>query len=81
VAGEKSPRAIADLVKKFHHFYGINRHKMTSLTPAYHAGQSNPDDHRYDMRPILYPAYEGSWSSKRIDEVIGELERINVQAP
>jgi NAD+ synthase (glutamine-hydrolysing) len=72
--GQKSPVAIADLVKKFHHFYAINRHKMGTMTPAYHAGQSNPDDHRYDMRPMLYPGFEGSWSCKRIDDLTKELD-------
>jgi NAD+ synthase (glutamine-hydrolysing) len=55
--GQKSSRAIADVVKKFHHFYALNRHKMTTLTPVYHAGRSNPDDHRFGMRPMLYPAF------------------------
>jgi NAD+ synthase (glutamine-hydrolysing) len=73
--GQKSSRAIAHVVKKFHHFYGINRHKMSSLTPAYHAGKSNPDDHRYDMRPMLYPGFEESWSCKRIDELTEQLEK------
>jgi NAD+ synthase (glutamine-hydrolysing) len=45
------------------------------LTPAYHAGKSNPDDHRYDMRPMLYPGFEGSWSCKRIDELTEQLEK------
>jgi NAD+ synthase (glutamine-hydrolysing) len=73
--GQKSLRAIADLVKKFHHFYAINRHKMSTMTPACHAGESNPDNHKYDMRPLLYPAFEGSWSCKRIDEVTEQLEK------
>jgi NAD+ synthase (glutamine-hydrolysing) len=77
--GQKSSRAIADVVKKFHYFYGINRHKMSSLTPAYHAGKSNPDDHRYDMRPMLYPGFEGSWSCKRIDELTEQLERSSME--
>jgi NAD+ synthase (glutamine-hydrolysing) len=77
--GQKSSRAIADVVKKFHHFYGLNRHKMTTLTPAYHAGRSNPDDHRYDMRPMLYPGFEGSWSCKRIDELAEQLERSSMK--
>jgi NAD+ synthase (glutamine-hydrolysing) len=75
---QKSSRAIADVVKKFHHFYGINRHKMTTLTPAYHAGKSNPDDHRYDIRPILYPEFEGSWSCKRIDKLTEQLEKTSM---
>jgi hypothetical protein len=47
---------------------------MTTLTPAYHAGHSNPDDHRHDMRPMLYPRFEGSWACKRIYETAEQLE-------
>jgi NAD+ synthase (glutamine-hydrolysing) len=32
-----TPKEIADLVKRFHHYYAINRHKMTTLTPALHS--------------------------------------------
>jgi NAD+ synthase (glutamine-hydrolysing) len=67
--GRKNPGAIAVVVKKFHKFYGINRHKMTTMTPAYHAGKLNPDHHRHDMRPMLYPAFEDNWSCKRIDQM------------
>ena len=28
------PREVAVKVKRFYHFYAINRHKMTTLTPA-----------------------------------------------
>src|SRR5438034_6407754 len=49
------PRDIAEKVKRFHHFYVINRHKMTGLTPAYHAESYSPDDNRFDLRPFLYP--------------------------
>ena len=31
------PRAVADKVKSFFSFYAINRHKLTTLTPSYHA--------------------------------------------
>jgi NAD+ synthase (glutamine-hydrolysing) len=39
-----SAREIADKVKHFHHHYAINRHKMTTLTPSYHAEAYSPDD-------------------------------------
>lgn len=45
---------IADKVKAFFRFYAINRHKMATLTPAYHAEAYSPDDNRFDLRPILY---------------------------
>lgn len=44
---------VAEKVKKFWFFYAINRHKMTTMTPAYHAEQYSPDDNRFDLRPFL----------------------------
>ena len=38
----------------FFYFYAVNRHKMTTLTPSYHAESYSPDDNRYDLRPFLY---------------------------
>uniref|UniRef100_A0A1Q3G1P3 Glutamine-dependent NAD(+) synthetase n=1 Tax=Culex tarsalis TaxID=7177 RepID=A0A1Q3G1P3_CULTA len=72
-----SPREIADKVKHFFRCYAINRHKMTVLTPAYHAESYSPDDNRFDHRPFLYRA-NWSWQFKAIDE---ELERINSPLP
>ena len=40
-------------VKRFFTFYAINRHKMTVLTPSYHAEGYSPDDNRFDLRPFL----------------------------
>ena len=48
------PRTVADKVKRFFFFYAANRHKMTTLTPAYHAENYSPDDNRFDLRPFLY---------------------------
>ena len=31
-----TPAQVAESVKKFFHFYAINRHKMTTLTPVLH---------------------------------------------
>jgi len=45
---------VAEKVKRFFRFYAINRHKLTTLTPAYHAEAYSPDDNRYDLRPFLY---------------------------
>lgn len=72
-----TPREIADKVKHFFRCYAINRHKMTVLTPAYHAESYSPDDNRFDHRPFLYRA-NWSWQFKCIDE---ELERINSPLP
>ncbi|KAF2749564.1 NAD+ synthetase [Sporormia fimetaria CBS 119925] len=73
--GQYGPRKVADKVKRFHHFYAINRHKMTTMTPAYHAEGYSPDDNRFDLRPFLYPAFFSSWSFKKIDEVVERLEK------
>lgn len=47
---------VADKVKRFFSKYSTNRHKMTTLTPAYHAESYSPDDNRFDLRPFLYNA-------------------------
>jgi NAD+ synthase (glutamine-hydrolysing) len=47
---------VAKKVKRFFIFYAINRHKMTIVTPSYHAENYSPDDNRYDLRPFLYRA-------------------------
>jgi NAD+ synthase (glutamine-hydrolysing) len=45
-----SPREIGEKVKRFFKYYSINRHKMTVLTPSYHAEEYGTDDNRYDLR-------------------------------
>lgn len=49
-----SPRMVADKVKLFFRYYSINRHKATTVTPAYHAESYSPDDNRFDLRQFLY---------------------------
>ncbi|CAM9359648.1 unnamed protein product [Phaeothamnion confervicola] len=49
-----TPAIIADKVKRFFYFYSVNRHKQTTLTPAYHAENYSPDDNRFDLRQFLY---------------------------
>merc|ERR1740116_657861 len=44
---------IAQKVKDFYFYNAINRHKMTTLTPSYHAENYSPDDNRFDLRPFL----------------------------
>ncbi|KAJ4295491.1 glutamine-dependent NAD(+) synthetase [Kalmusia sp. IMI 367209] len=70
-----TPREVADKVKRFHHFYAINRHKMTTMTPSYHAEAYSPDDNRFDLRPFLYPPFYESFSFKLIDRRVEELEK------
>ena len=45
---------LANQVKRFFYFYSVNRHKMTTLTPSYHAESYSPDDNRFDLRQFLY---------------------------
>jgi NH3-dependent NAD+ synthetase len=52
----RSPADVAAKTKRFFYFYAVNRHKMTTLTPSYHAESYSPDDNRYDHRPFLYNA-------------------------
>lgn len=42
-------------MKRFFRYYSINRHKLTTLPPAYHAESYSPDDNRFDLRQFLYP--------------------------
>jgi len=69
----KTPREIASLVKFFFRQYAINRHKMTTITPSYHAENYSPDDNRYDLRPFLYNA---AWTRdfRKIDELVEQWE-------
>lgn len=70
-----SPRQVAEKVKRFYHYFQINRHKQTVATPAYHAESYSPDDHRFDLRPFLYPPAFGSWSFEKIDKRVEALEK------
>ncbi|KAF1924532.1 glutamine-dependent NAD(+) synthetase with GAT domain-containing protein [Didymella exigua CBS 183.55] len=67
---EKTPQDIAVLVKRFHHFYAINRHKMTTMTPAYYAADYSAED----PRPFLYPDFQDGWACKRIDAILANIE-------
>lgn len=49
-----SPVQVAEKVKRFFFYYSINRHKMCTLTPSYHAEGYSPDDNRFDLRQFLY---------------------------
>lgn len=70
---ERSPTEVAAKVKHFFRSYSINRHKMTVLTPAYHAEQYCPDDHRHDHRPFLYNV-EWPWQFRQIDQAVHLME-------
>ena len=68
-----TPTQVATKVKFFFKMYGINRHKMTTLTPSYHAESYSPCDNRFDLRPFLYNA---SWPRQNhtIDQLAAEYE-------
>jgi len=70
--GRVSAETTATKVKRFFHYYAINRHKMTTLTPAYHAEAYSPDDNRFDLRPFLYPA-QWQWQFREIDKAVTGL--------
>ncbi|EGG06751.1 uncharacterized protein MELLADRAFT_116454 [Melampsora larici-populina 98AG31] len=67
-----SPNEIAEKVKFFFSQYAKNRHKMTTLTPSYHAETYSPDDNRFDLRPFLYPV-KFDWQFKAIDRLASEI--------
>jgi len=67
-----SPTQIAEKVKLFFFEYARNRHKMTTLTPSYHAESYSPDDNRFDLRPFLYPV-RFPFQFSKIDSVAQKL--------
>lgn len=69
-----TPREVASKVKHFFRMYSVNRHKMTTLTPSYHAENYSPDDNRFDLRPFLYNT-SWSWQFRCIDKQVSDLEK------
>merc|ERR1712185_492708 len=64
---------VAQKVKDFYFYHAINRHKMTTLTPSYHAENYSPDDNRFDLRPFLCPVmFEVQFEA--IDKLVKELD-------
>lgn len=68
-----SPSQVAIKVKHFFRMYSVNRHKMTTVTPSYHAESYSPDDNRFDMRPFLYNI-QWLWQFRRIDNKVADVE-------
>lgn len=66
-----SPKEVAEKVKHFFRTYSINRHKMTTLTPSYHAERYSPDDNRFDHRQFLYNV-DWTWQFAAIDAKVRE---------
>ncbi|XP_012697829.2 glutamine-dependent NAD(+) synthetase isoform X1 [Clupea harengus] len=68
-----SPSQVASKVKHFFRMYSVNRHKMTTITPSYHAESYSPDDNRFDLRPFLYNI-QWMWQFRRIDSKVSDME-------
>lgn len=66
------PTEVAEKVKLFFKHYSINRHKMTTLTPSYHAEPYSPEDNRFDLRQFLYNT-RWNWQFKKIDRMCEEM--------
>ncbi|CAN8064727.1 unnamed protein product [Agarophyton chilense] len=65
---------VARKVKFFFRMYSINRHKLTTLTPSYHAEDYSPEDNRFDLRQFLYNI---KWTRQfeKIDKDVSEHKR------
>ncbi|CAL5075944.1 unnamed protein product [Urochloa decumbens] len=70
--GRLSPSEVADKVKHFFKYYAINRHKMTVLTPSYHAESYSPEDNRFDLRQFLYNT-RWPYQFRKINELVQEM--------
>lgn len=80
--GDQAPKTqdekVAQKVKDFFFYNAINRHKMTTLTPSYHAENYSPDDNRFDLRPFLQcVTFDQQFTA--IDNVVKEAK--NFPAP
>ncbi|KAJ7985799.1 hypothetical protein DPEC_G00344220 [Dallia pectoralis] len=75
-----SPLQVAIKVKHFFRMYSVNRHKMTTVTPSYHAESYGPDDNRFDLRPFLYNI-RWSWQFRAIDDQVSKMEAGNDHTP
>eukprot|EP00268_Persea_americana_P054762 TRINITY_DN6309_c0_g1_i1.p1 TRINITY_DN6309_c0_g1~~TRINITY_DN6309_c0_g1_i1.p1 ORF type:complete len:734 (+),score=147.33 TRINITY_DN6309_c0_g1_i1:183-2384(+) len=72
-SGRLSPSDVAAKVKYFFKYYSINRHKMTVLTPSYHAESYSPEDNRFDLRQFLYNS-RWPYQFRKIDDLVREVE-------
>ncbi|CAI0430863.1 unnamed protein product [Linum tenue] len=67
-----TPSEVAEKVKHFFKYYSINRHKMTVLTPSYHAESYSPEDNRFDLRQFLYNV-RWPYQFRKIDKLVEEV--------
>ncbi|XP_050228166.1 glutamine-dependent NAD(+) synthetase [Mercurialis annua] len=75
-----TPSEVAEKVKHFFKYYSINRHKMTVLTPSYHAESYSPEDNRFDLRQFLYNV-RWPYQFQKIDELVEELDKVKSALP
>ncbi|GKV39974.1 hypothetical protein SLEP1_g47660 [Rubroshorea leprosula] len=68
-----TPSEVAVKVKHFFKYYSINRHKMTVLTPSYHAESYSPEDNRFDHRQFLYNS-RWPYQFRKIDQLVKEFD-------
>ncbi|XAR55171.1 NAD(+) synthase (glutamine-hydrolyzing) [Bertholletia excelsa] len=68
-----TPFEVAEKVKHFFKYYSINRHKMTVLTPSYHAESYSPEDNRFDLRQFLYNS-RWPYQFRKIDDLVSEID-------
>ncbi len=54
-------------------YFGIDRYKITVLTPSYHAEHCSLEDNRYDLRPFLYPVLSRAY--QKIERTVLRMER------
>jgi NAD+ synthase (glutamine-hydrolysing) len=71
---------LAEKIKRFFKFYGINRHKMTIITPSFYYDPESCDDNRYDMRPVMY-ATNWEYQFKVIDERVRQILSKKMRKP
>ncbi|KAJ5038295.1 uncharacterized protein L3040_007161 [Drepanopeziza brunnea f. sp. 'multigermtubi'] len=74
-----SPQQIYEKVRFFSWNYSINRHKQTTITPAYHMEAYGVDDNRFDMRPFLYPSFQ--WAYAKIERSIKQMGEAGTRVP
>jgi NAD+ synthase (glutamine-hydrolysing) len=72
---ELTPEEVATKVKHFFRYYGMNRHKQTTITPSMHFMSSSCDDNRFDMRPFLYNC-DWTFQFKEIDKRVKQLNEM-----
>jgi NAD+ synthase (glutamine-hydrolysing) len=73
-----TPSAVSAKVRRFFFYYAANRHKLTTLTPSYHAESYSPEDNRFDLRPFLYNT---QWTRQfKIMQQLVEQDEIAIDA-